>query len=249
MRMIFVFLVLLLSLPALAQDQGESALLLVSGGGSSGIVSYVQGVVGTGTPSGASSASFTVTSGDLVFAIMKIGNTNVGVASVTPGSTGVTCTWTKSAAVDADVNGSSTIQAAWCIPSSSGLMSVTAVWSGENNSTDFADIAVMQLHSTTGFAATPLDVSAIGTPVNSSICSSGSATTTNSHDAIVGVCENWNAAQSYPTVSGYTYESTSSRNTAGLYFAATTTTGSQSFTINGLTTDSATGLLFAFKTN
>jgi hypothetical protein len=213
-------------------------------------ITYVQGgTPATGaTTTVACSTAGSVTSGDLVIVTSKEGDPGtptIGLSS----TSGPSITWTKSTEVKS-VIGNFSSDVAWGIAPTSGTETVTATWAG-GSAPFFVDCSLAVMHSTSGWQSTPLDVqvSAASVTGTNTTCTPGTtATTTNANDLVVGVCFNFSMAQSYGAVSGYTFQSASSRNTTAFYWKQATTTGTQTISVP-ITSDEYTANLITFKPN
>jgi hypothetical protein len=210
---------------------------------STATTSYVQGCVSSAGAASVTCALGSITAGNKLLVISK--NSSVFGPALTVGSSaGVSCSWTTlRAALDASTSYSYGI--AYCDIPSSGAETVQVSWTGSGN-TGFADIAVAEYSSSTGFVAGSDGFNFFSAPSSTTTCSSGSITTTGT-DAVVGACLSWNAANTWGAVGGYTQRATSSRNTTGWYDASPAA-GSQSFSAT-VASDTVTGLIVGFKAN
>lgn len=250
--MIRAVLILLLCQTAAAQftiPRRSGATAATSGGGGA-TVTYVQG----GTPAtGASnvvacSTTASVASGDIVITMSKEGNTGTGGTVAFVSTAGPTITFTTSTALW-NSGGNYNANVGWGVAPTAGTETVTTTWTG-GTANGFVDCSLAVLHSTTGWQATPLDVqiSAMSTIGTTSCLPGTTATTTNARDLVVAACFNFNAGQTYTAVSGYTFQSASSRNTTAFYWKQATTTGTQTISIP-ITSDDFIAFLITFKPN
>lgn len=132
---------------------------------------------------------------------------------------------------------------------SGGTLTATATWSALTGSgfTDI-DVAVYTPGGGKTFAGTILDqISEANTGLSGTTCTSGTTgATTNATDLVIGVCQNFNTAQTYVGSGGYTTRPTASRGTTSIQDLLTSTTGSQTFTTTVLS-DIIQGWVLAVK--
>lgn len=195
-------------------------------------------------------SSPTVTSGNLLIAIPKAQNSS-GTGTFTITNTGPTCNWVRLLPPTPLSSGNPYNAAMYgCILPSSGTAVVTATSAG-TVSGPFTDISVSEWHLSTGsWNPSLLDRSIFTSKTTASTsCASGSTTlaTQNPNDLLIGICENFNAGQTWAADSPFVNSTTSSRNTLGLYSNTATSTGIQSVTIPMSASDTSTGILVAIQ--
>jgi hypothetical protein len=249
-----LFTLLLLCASCRAQYVPGGALVSPSSSGA--IATFAAGAVGSAASTAATAPGVTVSSGQLVVVVSKSQSSALG-GTVVISSTGVTCpgSWIfPTNVVTAPINptwiSTFSTAVAYCVMTSGGTLTATATWSGLTASgfTDI-DVAVFTPGGGKTFTGTILDqVSFNGnTGAAGTTCASGTtATTTNSTDLVVGVCHNFNTAQTYTAASGYTLLPTASRNTTSLQFLLTAATGTQTFSTT-VVSDIVQGWVVAVK--
>jgi hypothetical protein len=209
----------------------------------------VQGCNGSGSLSASCTLGANVTGGNLLVVITRDGDAIPGGATPTLSSTGVTCSWTLAVPVlwtNAPMSGDFDTTMYYCLPASSGSMTVEVTWS--ESSLNFVDLAVAEYSTTNGWKIPTLDQEAAQANASSTNCTSGTTPATSSaNDLLVGACVTWDAAETWGPVSGWTNSSTSSRNTLGWYDSSTTTTGAQTWSMTMGTATANTGLVAAFQ--
>jgi hypothetical protein len=133
-----------------------------------------------------------------------------------------------------------------CIVSTAGASSPVVTWFGTDAT--FTDIRVAIYHSPTSWASNFVDKVATNVAaVPSTSCPTGTtAATTNPHDLIVAVCDNFNASETWRTLTGFTNRPASSTNTAGWYDTTVSSTGPQTATIPLSASDRGVGMIAAF---
>lgn len=209
-------------------------------------VTYVQGSVGTGSLNVSTCAmGSNVTAGDLLVVTSKVASTATGATLAISDTTGAT--WTNLTPVWNNATAGFSSSVGWAIAGSTAADTVTVTWSG-GTLAGFVDCTVAEYGSTLGWNSSTLDVStsAFSATAGTSCASGTSAATTNANDLVIGVCFNFNVAQTYGSVAGYTFESASSRNTTGFYDQPVTSTGTQSITVP-VTSDTWTSFVVALK--
>jgi hypothetical protein len=214
---------------------------------------YVQGVVNSASAAAVTAPAITVTSGDVIVVASKSQASATG-STVVVSSTGVTCTWQFATDTQApnnpswDTTFSSTV--AYCLVASGGSMTITATWTITAGG-GFTDIGVAEESPGTGFVFSgPFlqdQISSFNPGGAVTTCTSGTtAATTNANDLLIGVCVNFNTAQTYGAATGFTLRSASSRNTLGFYDATVSATGAQTFTTT-VASDVSQGWVLALK--
>jgi hypothetical protein len=121
-------------------------------------------------------------------------------------------------------------------------------WFGADGA--FTDIKVGTYHARTSWAPNFVDRVATNVATESSTrCPTGTiAATANVDDLVVATCDNFNAAQTWGPLNGFTSRTGSSRNTAGWYDATVSSTGTQTATIPLSFSDLGVGMIAAFAT-
>lgn len=216
-------------------------------GGGSPVLTYAQGgTPATGSANVVSCATTgSVASGDLLVMLSKYQGTAASMAVST--ASGPAVTWTDATALF-NSNPGFSASVAWGIAPTAGIETATATWTGGTDG-GFLDCTIADFHSTTGWNATPLDVqvSIADNSGGTTACVPGTtAATTNAHDLVVGACFNFNSAQTYGAVAGYTFQTASSRNTTALYWKSVSTVGTQTISVP-IAPDVFTGFILTFK--
>lgn len=212
-------------------------------------ITYVQG----GTPATNTantvncSTTGSVSAGDLILFMSHESNSIGAAALAVTTSSGPAITYTSSASAYNSASGGFASAVAWGIAPTSGTVTATGTWAGIG-AAGFVDCAIADMHSTVGWINSTLDVQVnnVTNPASTSCTSGTTSSTTNATDLIVGVCFNFDSAQTYGAVTGYTFQSNSSRNTLAFYWASTSSTGTQSITVP-VSSDVSTGFLIALK--
>jgi hypothetical protein len=134
-----------------------------------------------------------------------------------------------------------------CIVTTPGAASPVVTWFGSDAA--FTDIKVGTYHTTTSWAPNFVDKVATNVATESSTrCSTGTiAATTNADDLIVATCDNFNAAQTWEPLDGFTLRANSSRNTTGWYDTRVSSNGTQTATIPLSSSDLGVGMIAAFS--
>ena len=251
---VLLLLALLCCVPAIAQDQGESALLLASGGGGA-TISYA-GAACVGNASAASGSCTMGASGaigDLLIVISKTSATSsTPTAAMTFSGTASCVSPTQVIAPIWQSNGTGGhfIAAMFgCIITTAGARSPVVTWVGADGT--FTDIAVATYHTSTSWKSTFVDRTATNIAATSSTsCPTGTtAATTNAADLIVAVCMNFNVAETWGSLAGFTNRASSSRNTSGWYDKSVSATGTQTATVPLSAADFGLGMIAAFASN
>lgn len=195
-------------------------------------------------------ATFSGTSGSLVFLTSKLGTT-ASTNTVAFTLTGATCSASSLTTVGTTVTANFQQAIGWCLLSNSATVTPAVAWSVSPGGT-FTDLTTTMFTSTSGFNSSPLDQS-IQTAVSATAqtsCSSGSTSaTTNANDLVVGVGMNFNVGQTYTSgTTGYTPITAGSRNTTSVQYKNVSATGAQSFALT-FTSDIWACSVFAFKMN
>ena len=227
---------------------GPGRIAASGGGGGTPTITYVQGCVGNASGASATCAMpGNVTAGNLLVVTSKTDGVSVTAFTATS-SAGVTCTWTSAGVAQHTVSNFAGGMA-YCVVPSTGAQTVQVTATGGSGS--FTDIAVAEYSSSSGWAASPLDVftSSVNTASSTSCPSGTTSATTNANDLVFGACMTWNAGQTWGAVSGFTNRAASSRNTTGAYDKTVTSTGTQSFTGVLSASDISIGFVAAFKAN
>ena len=207
-RGIVLTLMTALCLPAFAQDQGESALLF-AGGGTLATITYAAahcvGSTSTATASCALAASGAV--GDLLVLASKSSTVvNTATAAVSFSGTASCSSPTQVIAPQWQPNGSGHFSAVLfaCIITTAGATTPAVTWTGGDGS--FTDIVAGTYHTTASWKSTFVDKSASNIVVTASTgCPTGTtAATTNANDLIVATCNNFNVAETWGTLAGFT---------------------------------------------
>jgi hypothetical protein len=133
-----------------------------------------------------------------------------------------------------------------CIVTTTGVASPVVSWFGTEGT--FTDIKVSTYHATTGWTSDFVDRVATNVAATASeSCPTGTtAVTANANDLIVAVCDNFNEAETWDTLTGFTNRPTSSTNTAGWYDTTVSSTGAQTATIPLSIKDHGVGIIAAF---
>jgi hypothetical protein len=134
-----------------------------------------------------------------------------------------------------------------CIVTTPGAASPVVTWFGSDAA--FTDIKVGTYHTTTSWAPNFGDKVATNvTTESSSRCPTGTiAETTKADDLIVATCDNFNDAQTWGPLNGFTLRANSSRNTTGWYDTAVSSTATQTVTIPLSSSDLGVGMIAAFS--
>lgn len=217
-----------------------------SGGGGS-TSTYIQGCVEDASAATTNCTTGSdVTAGNLLVVASKTGSQGLPVSYTI---TGAGCTWSQLTII-ADATGEDmATNIGYCIVPTTTTGTITVTWAGGGLDSTFTDIAVAEYSGSAGWNATPLDQSVETATATSTSCPSGTTSaTTNADDLVVGVAFNFNQAQTYGAVAGYTFRSASSRNTTGYYDKDVSSTGTQSITVP-IASDICNGMLAAFKLN
>jgi hypothetical protein len=237
-----------------------------------GTVNFVQGAAGTSNSSsgpciGQTSSDIrctpgsNITSGNMLVIVGRQQLSGTGATMTVTTNSGPTCTGGWQYAVNPTVQntsgGGSTqyISAmAYCQISSTGATQLEITWGG-GNQIAYSDVSVAEYHSTTGFASSStVDqvTSSCGggncTVKSTAVTTGTTAATTNAYDLVVCGIESWDTAPSWPTISGYTRETTASSDELAIYDKSATTTGTQVCAFTGAS-DAWLGVIAAFKTN
>ena len=241
--------ILLMALLMQVRIPGPGGTALGSGGPT---ITYVQGCVNSATAVTVTCAlGSNITSGNLLVVTSKSqNNSGTGIPTFTS-SLGIGCTWVQ--AVPTTLIGTGTPFNAsmyTCLVPSTGAETVSVTWAGTTGG-PFTDITIAEYSTSTSWNSTVLDQSASSlNSASTTSCATGTTSaTTNPNDLIIAVCENFNSAETWGALAGFTNRSGSSRNTSGFYDRVVTSTGTQSATIPLSTADSSTGMIAAFKSN
>jgi hypothetical protein len=136
-----------------------------------------------------------------------------------------------------------------CIVTTAGAASPVVTWFGTDGT--FTDIKVATYHPVTSWASEFVDKAATHVAATSSkSCPMGTtAATANAKDLIVAVCDNFNVAETWGALTGFTNRSASSTNTTGWYDTTVSSTGAQTATIPLSSDDHGVGMIAAFAAN
>lgn len=241
-------LVLLLSPLAMAQYVPSFGVVPARALGP--VITQVGGCVNSASSTTTScTSSPSATSGNILVAVSKAQNSS-GTGTPTFTTTGATCVWRLLVPPTIITSGNSYNAAVYgCALTSSGTAATSVTWAG-TTSGPFTDISISEWHSTATWNATLFDRSIVNANTTSSTsCPTGTTAlaTSNPYDLILGICENFNSAQTWGALSGWTNSTTSSRNTTGVYSKATTTKATQTATIPFSASDTSTGMLVALQ--
>ncbi len=252
-------LILFLLIAASAYPQIISGNGSLTGNGSLGTtasgptISSVQGCVNSASSSLTATCAMgsSITSGNLLVVTSKTENTTgTGTISVTS-SSGVSCTWVQAVGSIPVSSGSGFNTAMYtCNIPSTGAETIQVTWSGTTGP-NFTDIAVTEYQTSTSWKATVLDQSqfAYGSTSTTSCATGTTSATTNANDLIIAISQNFNSAETWGSLAGWTNRAASSRNTTGWYDQVVTSTGAQSATIPFSAADTCTGMIAAFASN
>lgn len=212
-------------------------------------VSFVNGCVGNAS-SLTTNCTLTWTSGNLLVAASKTENTSGTAAPVFTSTSGANCPWVRAMPPTAIATGSGFNSTMYtCILAGSGSQTVTITWSGTTGA-NFTDLSVSQWSTTSTWNNPVLDRAINNSNTTSTTsCPTGTTglATQNANDLLIAVCQNFNNAQTWGALTGWTNRATSSRNTLGLYSKAVTSTGTQSTTVPLSAADQSQGMLIALQ--
>lgn len=221
-----------------------------TGAASGPTVTYVGGCVNSASAlTNNCTASPSSTFGNLLIAISKAQNSS-GNGVPTFSTTGATCAWRR-LIVPTDISTGNSYNATvyGCLLTSSGTAVTTVTWTGTTGG-PFTDLSVSEWHTTGTWNASFFDRSSVLANVTSTTsCPSGTTAlaTQNSNDLLIGICENFNNAETWGALSGWTNRATSSRNTTGVYSKTQTSTATQTVTVPKSVADTSTGILIALQ--
>lgn len=200
--------------------------------------------VGTGSTT-ASATPTTLVIGDLMVVTSKTQSTP---STSTVAFTSSACTFTPvfATAIWHTTNSFST-RIAYCVVATGGSNAVTATWTGGDGT--FTDIAIGVYHTTNSWSTLDQSASAIQGTTGSTCPTGTTAATTNANDVVIGISQNFDNAQTWGALAGYTNRVNSSRNTVGWYDKFVTSTGTQTATIPLSVGNNCIGMIVAFKSN
>lgn len=190
--------------------------------------------------------------GDLLVIVSKSSSaTNSVTAALTFSATSSCSSPTQVVAPTWQSNGGAHFSATMfaCVITTAGANVPVVTWTGVDGT--FTDIAVATYHTTTSWKSTFTDQTATNIAATSTAsCPTGTTSTTNNAtDLVLALCTNFNAGQTWGTLSGYTNRANSSRNTTGWYDTSVTVTGAQSATVPLSASDYGLGMIVAFASN
>lgn len=246
-----LFFILLLTLSSYGQVMqvgvvGSSITVTVSGP----TVSYIGGCVNSASAlTNNCTASPSSTSGNILVAVSKVQN-NSGNGVPTFSTTGVTCPWRR-LLVPTDISTGNSYNATVyaCIMSSSGTAVTTVTWTGTTGG-PFTDLSISEYHSTATWNASLFDRSTVlsnTTSTTSCPTATTALATQNANDLLLAICVNFNNAQTWGTLSGWTTHAASNRNTTGVYSKTQTATATQTATVPLSSADRSNGILIALQ--
>lgn len=210
-------------------------------------VAFVNGCVNSASAL-TTSCTLSVTSGNLLVVSSKTQN-STGTGAIVVSNTGATCTWNRAIPTSPLASGTPFNSSVYtCIAGSTASTPVTVTWSG-TTSGPFTDISVAQYSTSATWNNPVLDrsIQSANTTASTSCATGTTPATQNPNDLLLAICQNFNSAQTWGTLTGYTNRATSSRNTLGVYDKAITSAGAQSTTIPLSASDSSQGALIAFQ--
>lgn len=240
----------------------------VAAGGGTGTVTFVQGGYGDSSqsvtpcvPNGSSlnlicTPGSNVTAGNIIVFIGRAQVTGAGATVAITNDTG-TCAWANVANPTArSTAGAGSTQHTgamlYCIVPSTESLQFHAIWSG-GGATSYSDIGFSEYHSTSGFAVSPIDqftssCSGGNCAAKSTAVTTGTtATITNTKDLVACGIMSWDTAPSWPTISGYTRQTTASGAELATYWQSTTSNAGEVCAFTGAS-DAWIGVIGAFKT-
>jgi hypothetical protein len=217
-------------------------------------ISYVRGCVNSSTSPATSvtcAIAGGVTAGNLLVVSAKVENHSGTATPTVTTSSGVSLNLVP-VVWPFDIGAltfNSTIWAA-VIPST-GAETISVSWAG-TTSAGFNDVTTGEYHTTAygGWIAPRPDRSLLQRNDGgaASSCPTGTTlATNNSYDLVVAVSENFNVGETWGSLSGFTNEAASSRNTVGWYDKSVTATGTQTASIPFSGADTCVGMIAGFE--
>lgn len=266
-----LLLLLLLSLPAHGQILGPILMnaAAAAGGGGTGTVSFIQGGYGDngggGTicvPNGSAvnlicNPGSNVTSGNIIVIVGRAQVTGAGATMAITNDLG-SCAWVN--VVNPTVRNTAgsgstqhTAAMSYCLVPSTETLEFHVVWSG-GGAAAYSDVTFGEYHSTTGFAATSTvdqftsSCSGGNCAAKSTAVTTGTTSSiTNTNDLVACGIMSWDTAPSWPTITGYTRQTTASGPELSTYWKGTTSNATQVCAFTGAS-DAWIGVIGAFKT-
>jgi hypothetical protein len=251
-QLIWLILIICSCLPALAQDQGESGLLLTT----PSIISYTG--VGCATSATSASASCTLSAagavGDLLIINSKASSSSSTASAAVSFSGTAPCASTTTVIAPSfstfQSNGGGFIAAMYaCIITTASTATPKVTWTGGNGFV--SSITVATYHTGTSWKTTFVDQT--NTNVSSSSlgsCSTGTTSvTTNAVDLVVAICMNADNSQTWRALAGFTNRAASSLSFTGWYDRYVSTKSAQTALIPFSSADYSVGMIAAFASN
>lgn len=246
--MLKTFLLSLLLFLSQIRIPGPGGFETVSAGGPT--VTYIGGCVNSAAALTVNcTASPNSTAGNILVAVSKTQNSSGTAVPTFVSNSGPICNWVQAVPPTPIGTGNGYNATVYtCILPTSAAENVKITWTGQSGGT-FTDISVSEWHSTATWNSTLLDRAMFTQHATSTTsCGSGTTPTTqNANDLLVGICENFNNAETWGTLSGWTNRATSSRNTTGIYSQTATTKATQAVTIPLSAADMSGGFLIALQ--
>jgi hypothetical protein len=217
------------------------------GGASAPDITYVNGCVNSASAL-TTSCTLSVTEDNLLVVASKTQNSS-GTGTVAFTTSGISCDWKRAMSTTDSVSGSPFNATVYtCIAPATASATVTVTWAGTTTG-PFTDLSVSQWNTTSTWNDPVLDRWAQSSNTTSTTsCPTGTTEATqNPYDLVLAICQNFDSAETWGALAGWTNQSSASRNTLGLYSTSVSATGTQSATIPLSAADTSQGAVLAFQ--